>query len=323
MLSKAHISPFLGSFPAISPWKKLIRNYKNLPFLPFYHAIGSPDALPHIRHLYAPSNFRKFAADLDQILSLFKPISLGELIRFSKNEIEFNEPVFHLSFDDGLRQVYEIAMPILKQKGIPATIFVNSDFVDNQSLFFRYQVSLIAEEFRRRNAVIPSSLFNIRDKNDPLIEKFALELHVDFDAFLSEYRPYMNFKQLEEWTSQGFTLGAHSLNHPYYHCIDLKEQKRQTVGSLDYLRQQFHIDYRAFAFPFSDEGVPPDFFSTLYQNQQLDISFGTSGVKDDEWALHFQRTGMERGKRSAASIISGEYLYYFLLNLLGRNVRRR
>ena len=126
MLSKAHIGPVLGYFSAISPWKKLIRNKKNLPFLPFYHAIGSPGELPHIRHLYSPSDSRKFEADLDMILSLFKPISLGEFMRFSRNEIEFDEPVFHLSFDDGLRQVHDIALPILKRKGIPVVITLES-----------------------------------------------------------------------------------------------------------------------------------------------------------------------------------------------------
>jgi hypothetical protein len=39
-----------------------------------------------------------------------------------------------------------MAMPILRRKGVPATVFVNSDFVDNQDLFFRFKAALIIDK---------------------------------------------------------------------------------------------------------------------------------------------------------------------------------
>lgn len=323
MLNKKNISLILGSLRYVTPWKNLIQRHQELPFLPFYHAIGDSKELPHIKHLYRPSSSEKFEEDLDAILSIFKAISLEELILFARKEITFDQPVFHLSFDDGLRQVYEIAMPILKRKGIPATIFVNSDFVDNRSLFFRYKVSLIAEEFLKRNESLPPEIFDIKFNDDSLIQTLANKLNLDFQSFLDEYQPYMSLNQLKDWVREGFSLGGHSLNHPYYHLIDIEEQKRQTIGSIHFLKQTLDIDYKSFAFPFSDAGVSSHFYNELYQNQELDISFGTSGAKYDELDFHFQRTGMELGNRSADSIIAGEYLYCSLAGLVGKHIRKR
>ena len=41
----------------------------------------------------------------------------------------FDEPVAAITFDDGYRDVYEHAFPVLKRKGIPAAVFVVTDLV--------------------------------------------------------------------------------------------------------------------------------------------------------------------------------------------------
>ena len=38
----------------------------------------------------------------------------------------------HLTFDDGFRELHDVVAPILLRKGIPATFFVNSAFIDNK-----------------------------------------------------------------------------------------------------------------------------------------------------------------------------------------------
>ena len=85
------------------------------------------------------------------MLQNFEPLSLQELYEIMLGKRELHTPAFHLTFDDGLREVFDIAAPILKQKGIPATIFLNSGFVDNRSLFFRYKVSVLLELLQSQN----------------------------------------------------------------------------------------------------------------------------------------------------------------------------
>ncbi|NCB09485.1 MAG: hypothetical protein EOM73_15150, partial [Bacteroidia bacterium] len=93
------------------------------PFLPFYHVV-SDQKLPHIQN-YPFRTVRQFQSELDFFLKHFKPVSLQYLIENPKT----TEKIFHISFDDGLKECAEIIAPILLQKGIPATFFINPGFV--------------------------------------------------------------------------------------------------------------------------------------------------------------------------------------------------
>jgi hypothetical protein len=55
----------------------------------------------------------------------------------------------------------------------------------------------------------------------------------------------------------------------------------------------------------------------------LDASFGTAGLKEDPVDFNFQRVPMEIKKIPASRILKGEYTYYLLKSLLGRNKMTR
>lgn len=316
--NKEHIGPFLGKLP-FGSLAKSIRKLQHIPFLPFYHSLEFQASIPHISPIYSPRKVEEFKNDLDFILQYFKAISLEELILFKNGEIRFDRPVFHLSFDDGLREVYELAMPILIEKGIPATLFVNPDFIDNKALFFRYQLALMSTQ---QIGNIPSASF-LEIRNHEAFEQFTNQYNIVFDSkpFLREYQPYMTFSQVEDWVSKGFTVGGHSMSHPNYQYISLERQLEETVKSVDYVMDSFQMKYRAFAFPFEDLGVKKAFFEKI--EKRVDISFGTSGVKSDDIPFHYQRTCMEKGRRTAADIIRSEYAYYQWARWIGRHKMKR
>lgn len=120
-------------------------------FLPFYHTVSNTE-LPHIQHLYPIKTAKQFEKDLDFLLQYFEPIAMDTLAKQIQQQKPFDRPSFHLTFDDGLSGCYHIIAPILKRKGIPASFFINSDFVDNQGLFYRYQVSLLLHHLK--NSVV-------------------------------------------------------------------------------------------------------------------------------------------------------------------------
>src|SRR5690606_834826 len=129
------------------PLNSLIKLSRRKIFLPFYHTISDLPT-PHISNLYPVRNTKIFEKDLDTICSHFDPISIERLFEIVDKNEQVKNPVFHLTFDDGLKEVQEIIAPILERKGIPATIFINSAFVDNKSLFYRHKVSLLIEELK-------------------------------------------------------------------------------------------------------------------------------------------------------------------------------
>ena len=63
----------------------------------------------------------------------FAVISLGEMVRRLEGRLELSGTVA-LTFDDGYRDNYECAAPVLRSLGLPAAFFVVSDFIDSDTL---------------------------------------------------------------------------------------------------------------------------------------------------------------------------------------------
>lgn len=282
--------------------------------LPFYHAV-SDNTPAHLNNLYDVRSVADFEADLDYLLQHFKPISLQELIELKKNGQTPKEPCFHLTFDDGLREVYDVIVPSLIKRKMPATFFINTDFIDNKKLFYRFKASILAEQ------LAANGMLDLNCNEEEDIDSFAKTLGVNFDEYLEKEKPYLSTSQINELIEKGFTIGAHSKNHPLYKLISEKEQIEQTLGSLVVLRQQFSLDYSVFSFPFTDDGVGHSFFKAI--QSKIDLTFGSAGVKRDSVEFNLQRVPMENVD-SAEELIKTQYMYCLLKKLVGKNkiVRR-
>ena len=83
------------------------------------------------------------------------------------------------------------------------------------------------------------------------------------------------------------------------------------------------MNYKIFAFPFTDYKITNAFFDKIEQNQIYDLSFGTSGLKTDLIKFNLQRIPMEINNLSANEIIKTEYFYYFLKSFINKNIIKR
>ncbi|MEL6651075.1 MAG: polysaccharide deacetylase family protein [Bacteroidota bacterium] len=305
--------------------------------MPVYH-LCSTESVPHVRHLYQVRSTEQFAEDVETFLRYYEPIGLPEVIAVLKGEKELQKPSFWLSFDDGLREVYEEAFPILQQKGVPATLFLNNDFIGNRALFFRYKVSLLIQRMKQKplspglqsilrerlsgrglpREISPELLLGLRFAEREFVDELGQIMEVDFVGYLNTKRPYLDHKEIRHLLDQGFHIGAHSLNHPEYRYISYEEQIRQTRESMQGLVKEFGIDYRAFAFPFTDFGVSRAWFDEMLSGA-LDVSFGAAGLKSDLHPQHGQRVPLEGTDDSALAQLKAEYLYYALKAPLGKN----
>lgn len=291
-------------------------------FLPFYHVV-SDKVLPHVLN-YNYRTVDQFEKELDTYLNYFKPVSLEELYQ---NPIP-RQKVFHLSFDDGLKECHEVIAPILLKKGIPATFFLNSGFSDNTSLFHRYKASLILSELRQRSPkqreqflsdfnLTKSQLLALDFTETRRLEEMAKSLQLDFNLFLSETKPYLSNEQVLDLYNMGFTIGAHSHNHPEFWKLSAEEQLLEIKNSMDWINNLVQPKLKAFAFPFTDYGVPPSVFKQLFAENICDITFGTSGLKYDEFEFHFQRYPVENSGNFMPSLKS-EWVYFMLRELIGK-----
>lgn len=303
--------------------KNLINITNQKILLPFYHLV-TDDENTFAKYLYKPRKVDVFRKDLEILLKYYKPVTLQELIKINQQKRKINTPIFHLTFDDGLANFYEVVAPILEEKKVPATVFLNTDFVDNQSLFYRYKASLLFQFYENSSETIQQkfdlffgktnavkeNLLAIKFKNRNLLDDLAKAVNYSFDEHLSEKKPYLTTVQINDLLKRGFTIGAHSKNHPLYADLVLKEQLQQTKQSLDFVQNTFNIDYKAFSFPFTDLGVTKAFFKKM--EREIDISFGISALKNDDINFNFHRISLEVDDENVEHFLVKLYLRYLV-----------
>ena len=308
------------------PFSFLQRTCSTKLVIVYYHVVNDED-VPHIRHLYKYKRTLQFVEDLEFLLRHYAPIGLPDLIHQANKMDPFPAPSFLLTFDDGLREFYDVISPILAEKGIPATVFVSSAFLDNRELFYKHKAGLLVEKLR--NGISPGAERAVRGMLEKMglsfsqlsegvlkvdyrrresLDRIAEVLQVDFQRYLDEKQPYLTSGQIRELMDRGFTIGAHSIDHPYYSTLSPAEQLEQTIGSVRKIREIFRLDYGAFAFPQTDFGASQEMLKKAHASGLIDITFGTGGMADEGMRSHRSRVSMERPLLSARELLAWHYV---------------
>lgn len=293
----------------------VLRKGRNTPvLLPFYHMV-SDEQLP-FKLNYDYPGIDRFKEDLDYLLSHFNPISLEELSS-GKNL----KNAFHLTFDDGLQSCFNVIAPILKEKGIPATFFTNPAFVDNKDLFHRYKASILQNFFEKKNLKI--ELQNTYADIDSLDET-ADEVGISWQEYLQKEKPYMTLEEIKSLQNDGFTIGAHSWDHPEFWLLDTERQLDEIRESMIWVTENLSTQIKAFAFPFTDVGVSDEVFEVIQNEKICDITFGTAGLKNELISFHFQRIAMDAPlNKNAKQRFKTAYFSYKIKRLLNKHIARR
>jgi peptidoglycan/xylan/chitin deacetylase (PgdA/CDA1 family) len=78
----------------------------------------------------------RFRAQLVGLLTRgYRPWSLRQVLAYSRDRRPIPPRTFVVTFDDGYENVYSRAWPILKQLGIPATVFLATSYLDSPEPF--------------------------------------------------------------------------------------------------------------------------------------------------------------------------------------------
>lgn len=289
------------------------------------------DEVPiHIKYLYKPFNAVTFEKHLDFYVKHYKPVE-----HFS----DFEKPGrFLLTFDDGLREVYDVVAPILKRKGIRAMIFVNLSFVGNSDLMFRYKASFLIDKLLKKQISpaeseqlnhifemnnlsvvdIKKSILEIDYSHRKIIEDILLIFDIDILEYLQKQKPYMSLEQIKQLESDGFWIGMHSATHPDFKQLAVDEQYSDIRSGVQWHKTHFPDQPSYFAFPFTDDGLLLKSIKLL-NSLGVTKSFGTAGIKLDVCRNHFQRFPVENYSGNINSIIRGELVYQLLLRIFGKH----
>ena len=123
-------APATSTAPAPAP--DGVPRSAHVPIL-MYHYLSTPPVDANIYRQDLSVSPELFAAHLDRMLTEgYQTITLYDLFAHLAQGAPLPAKPVVLTFDDGYRDNYENAFPLLKERGMTATFFVVSDFIDEQ-----------------------------------------------------------------------------------------------------------------------------------------------------------------------------------------------
>lgn len=318
--------------------KKLVNIFKKQSIFPCYHIVRN-NQVAHIKHLYSFKNVAQFKNDIELLTMHYRTMHPRDLLE-NKNAAN----TFLLTFDDGLQEIYSEIFPILKSKNMSAVFFINPNFVDNKVGLYKHYISIIITHLEELNfdalslkkiseifnftfssvEEFKKKFINIKYSEREKINTVLTFLNVDMDAYLHKEQPYITKNQIQEMMDAGFYFGGHTMNHPPLHQLSHEEQKKEIIDSVEWLKENFNIDYSFFAFPFSDKSASKKLINELFEYDENLRLFGNSGLKKDIDTRIIQRFTLEHPSKNTEKQIVTENLYKYFNKFLGNyNIKRK
>jgi peptidoglycan/xylan/chitin deacetylase (PgdA/CDA1 family) len=205
------------------------------------------------------------------------------------------KPLATVTFDDGYRDVYEHAFPLLQRKGIPFTVYVVTDLIGTDRLQLHDELFMllssilrrdpaarmeiwdtVAESFVGGDSVRIARLFRQMDGSGTPYRATRLMLHgLDADEVRAavrglralvalekdQYEPFlsMDWDMLKHMADAGVTVGSHTRFHTLLASASESVVKEELEGSRRDLERGLDMPIRHFAYPdgsFTEDTLP-------------------------------------------------------------------
>lgn len=229
-------------------------------------------------HAVSESTFEK------QVLLIkrnFNPMTLAEMAAVQQTGGKLPRHAVVITVDDGYKDFYEIAYPLLKHYGVPATFFVTTGFINKDVWLWPDQVTWILNnktvtagalqvaehsiDLDRPQAQVWQNVVNVFlsvPNQDRLLglENLAKRCGVVLPKTVPEKYAACDWEQLKEMQDAGIEIGGHTVSHPSLGHMAPAEAQWELEQCMRTLRERLGDRSRTFCYP---NGQPGDYSDTV------------------------------------------------------------
>jgi peptidoglycan/xylan/chitin deacetylase (PgdA/CDA1 family)/CelD/BcsL family acetyltransferase involved in cellulose biosynthesis len=250
---------------------KLRRREQTICHIFIYHRVNDD----HDRYL--PSvPVQAFRKQIEFLKKNFRVISLDNIADATFANVKEKYCVA-ITFDDGYRDNFLYAFPVLKSLEVPATIFLATGNIESGEAPWYDEISLAFKLTARRHLAIglpgvPDASLEGHTERLSVMSKTLAWLRqltaaernrmiprvleaLDVRGHLSLPSPMLNWEEIRQMAKQNITFGAHTVTHPSLAKLDVDELDAEIVGSKAKIEERLQLPVRHFAYPF---GQPAD-----------------------------------------------------------------
>jgi peptidoglycan/xylan/chitin deacetylase (PgdA/CDA1 family) len=219
-----------------------------------------------------------FETQMSVLSKYFNVLPLEELVqRAKKNNLPNNAVA--ITFDDGYRDNYENAFPILKRLGLPATIFLTTGPLEAAAPLWHDLVFDAFKRTRETSMSIEKTTYSLRTAGEKDAALKALRRYLrkltpkERDNYIRQVRgdlgifdqscvgnEKLRWCEIREMSNERIGFGAHTVSHPILTRLSTEEARYEITVSKDTIEKQLGVEVRAFAYP---NGTRDDFNESL------------------------------------------------------------
>lgn len=236
-----------------------------------YHRIDDPGAAgivsfkPNISATPA-----EFARQLDYLKSRFNIVNTQQIVNHLDGGSTLPPNAALITFDDGYLDNLTHALPILRDRGCSALIFLTTNFIDRkQTAYWDYAAAcfyLTAKESVDLPLLGPVSWMDGRQKDRillswvervkmlPVDEKYRalgqLPVRLDVCVPQDELRGlFMNWDQVRQAAAGGMEIGSHTVSHPILSRISAEQVQMELNDARYRIEAELGREISTFAYP--------------------------------------------------------------------------
>ncbi len=231
-----------------------------------YHRIEDPEARPEPCPSLISATPADFAAQMQYLQAHFRVVSVEQVLEAVRGGRSLPPRALLLTFDDAYRDFAEHAWPVMRELGLPATLFVPTAYPDAPARAFWWDRIHQALSTSQRDsldcdgAILPlhsaqqrrHAYAVLREKVKSLPHEVAMGL---VDALCSQLGAapspnlVLSWDELRRLAHEGVTLGAHTRTHPLLHRLPAAQVREEAAASHADLQREIGKTLPIFAYP--------------------------------------------------------------------------
>ena len=198
----------------------------------FYHRFADNNS----KELPPKLNVKTFENQIKHLKKWYQLISLDELVDHLKTGKDFSHPYVVITIDDGFKDNYDFAFPVLKRLDIPVTIYLTTGFVGTDRAPWIEEIAYCLQGYSRETfrfeQLFPGEVFQVSNTQrkaklwETIYEKmlyldhevkehlFAKLLDKLDGANTCRGRLMLDWDEVNEMSKNQISFGAHTVTHP-------------------------------------------------------------------------------------------------------------
>ena len=189
----------------------------------------------------------------------YQVMPLSEMVRMNQQGEKLPARAVAVTFDDGYASNYELGFPVLRELGLPATIFLSTGFLDGTHALWFQEMDLAYQAMGRSGAELSSALAELKELPNTEMRKEIKRVVTSSQATPKQPRVMqpMSWDNARTLQHSGLIeLGGHTHTHPILARCTLEEQVDEIKTCHGRMTAELGQAPRLFAYT---NGGPTDF----------------------------------------------------------------